>query len=140
MFFIPENRNPGLNLTNLEEIELKFSGSFITTGLSEPIFQCKAKDQDEVNPLSNDVQKLFDDQTPNSDRNKKVNQKTNHVENIHKNQNAKQTAVNDKNGNSVNKFAGLKTGQRLEHKRRSAKIKNSNNRKQKQKEHQTSKI
>ena len=46
-FTIPDDRNPGLNLDGLDEIILKFSGSFVTTSSSAPFVQCKLTDEDE---------------------------------------------------------------------------------------------
>lgn len=47
VFKIPKNRNPGLDLSGLKEIELKFSGSFVTTTDSVSL-KCKEQDEDEI--------------------------------------------------------------------------------------------
>ena len=46
-FTIPDDHNPGLNLNGLDEIILKFSGSFVTASPSAPFVQCKLTDEDE---------------------------------------------------------------------------------------------
>ena len=50
MFNISDIQNPGLNLDSLEEIELKFSGSFVAT--TGPSVQCAVKDDEEDNRVS----------------------------------------------------------------------------------------
>ncbi|XP_065661011.1 uncharacterized protein LOC136084618 isoform X2 [Hydra vulgaris] len=56
-FIIPEKINPGLNLEELKEIELKFSGSFITTDYNKEITQCKVKDKEEIEATAETQQK-----------------------------------------------------------------------------------
>ena len=45
-FRIPPSHNPGLDLTQLEEIEIRFSGSFVTPGYAAPQVECKMKAED----------------------------------------------------------------------------------------------
>lgn len=45
-FTIPHDRNPGLNLDGLYEIELKFSGSFVTASPSVIFVRWKPTDED----------------------------------------------------------------------------------------------
>ena len=47
IFNISDIQNPGLTLDSLEEIELKFSGSFVST--TGPSVQCALKDEEESN-------------------------------------------------------------------------------------------
>ncbi|XP_065642442.1 uncharacterized protein LOC136074071 [Hydra vulgaris] len=45
LFILPEKLNPGLNLTNLIEIELKFSGSFIASDYTKKTIQCNINEE-----------------------------------------------------------------------------------------------
>ena len=58
-FTIPDDRNPGLNLDGLDEIELKFSGSFVTASPSVTYVQCKPIDKDKNDDIKNMVKKAI---------------------------------------------------------------------------------
>ena len=45
---VPKNRNQGLELSDLKEIELKFSGSFVRTIDGAASMKCKLKDESEI--------------------------------------------------------------------------------------------
>ena len=65
MFNISDVQNPGLILDSLEEIELKFSGSFVSASYSGPPVQCALKDDEEDNKVSS-VDSSGDNSTYNS--------------------------------------------------------------------------
>ena len=68
MFNISDVENPGLNLESLEEIELKFSGSFVPASYSGPPVQCTLKDDKEDNKV-NSVDSSGDNSADNNGNN-----------------------------------------------------------------------
>ena len=65
MFNISDVQNPGLNLDGLEEIELKFSGSFVSASYSGSPVQCALKD-DEGDNKDSSVDNSGDNSADNS--------------------------------------------------------------------------
>ena len=66
-FTIPDDRNPGLNLDGLDEIVLKFSGSFVTTSTSAPFVQCKLTDEDDEDGNVNSTETVDAENIPETD-------------------------------------------------------------------------